>query len=149
MSGSESESDSENTVGLINAISPIAMPLAGKKLQKKLFKLVKKSTKAKNVKRGVKEAVKAIRKGKAAGIVVLAGDISPIDVLSHIPVLCEEANIPYVFVRSKSELGLAACSKKSTCCMLVLSPKKDDKKVVELYKACTSEITALAAPNRP
>ena len=34
-------------------------------------------------------------------LVILAGDTSPIDVFSHIPVLCEENQIPYVYVPSK------------------------------------------------
>ena len=38
----------------------------------------------------------------------MAADISPVDVLSHIPIQCENKNIPYVFVRSRMELGLAA-----------------------------------------
>lgn len=32
---------------------------------------------------------------------VIAGNISPIDVITHVPVLCEEAEIPYVYVSSK------------------------------------------------
>ena len=34
-------------------------------------------------------------------ICILAGDISPIDVITHIPVLCEENQIPYIYVPSK------------------------------------------------
>lgn len=32
---------------------------------------------------------------------VIAGNISPIDVITHVPILCEEADIPYVYVPSK------------------------------------------------
>lgn len=32
---------------------------------------------------------------------VIAGDISPIDVVTHLPVLCEDIGIPYCFVPSK------------------------------------------------
>jgi H/ACA ribonucleoprotein complex subunit 2 len=32
---------------------------------------------------------------------VIAGNISPIDVITHVPILCEEANIPYLYVSSK------------------------------------------------
>lgn len=32
---------------------------------------------------------------------MLAGDISPIDVITHVPVLCEDNDIPYVYVPSK------------------------------------------------
>lgn len=32
---------------------------------------------------------------------VIAGDISPIDVIAHLPIYCEEQGIPYVYVTSK------------------------------------------------
>lgn len=84
----------------IKHVSIIAQPLASKKHTKRAYKVVKKATKVKGIKRGVKEVVKAIRKGEK-GLCVIAGDISPIDVISHIPVLCEENDIPYIFTPSK------------------------------------------------
>ena len=32
---------------------------------------------------------------------IIAGDISPIDVISHVPVLCEDSKVPYIYVPSK------------------------------------------------
>ena len=34
-------------------------------------------------------------------ICIIAGDISPIDVVTHLPVLCEDHDIPYIYVPSK------------------------------------------------
>ena len=51
----------------------------------------------------------------------MAADISPIDVISHIPVLCEDAAIPYVFVGAKSALGESAGTKRPTSVVLVAS----------------------------
>ena len=48
-------------------------------------------------------------------ICIIAGDISPIDVITHIPVLCEENAIPYIYVPSK-EVGSnpsIACSMRT------------------------------------
>lgn len=84
----------------IKHVSIIAQPLASKKHTKRVYKVVKKATKVKGIKRGVKEVVKGIRKGEK-GLCIIAGDISPIDVISHIPVLCEENDIPYIFTPSK------------------------------------------------
>lgn len=78
----------------------------------------------------MRECVKAIRKSPLAdpaalltalptGIVVLAADISPMDVISHIPVLCEEHGIPYVFVPSRAELGAAGSTKRPTSVVMV------------------------------
>lgn len=36
------------------------------------------------------------------------GNVSPIDVYSHIPGICEEKDIPYIFTPSREHLGLAA-----------------------------------------
>ena len=36
---------------------------------------------------------------------VLAADSEPLEILLHIPLLCEDKNVPYVFVRSKQALG--------------------------------------------
>eukprot|EP01016_Furgasonia_blochmanni_P023071 TRINITY_DN249_c0_g2_i2.p1 TRINITY_DN249_c0_g2~~TRINITY_DN249_c0_g2_i2.p1 ORF type:complete len:202 (+),score=61.16 TRINITY_DN249_c0_g2_i2:64-606(+) len=106
-------------------VSPIAQPLAGEKLNAKILKLVKKMIKQKLVKRGVKEVVKSFRKG-ATGICIMAADVSPVDVLSHIPVQCENKGIPYIYVKSRMELGVAAQTKRPTSVVL-LTPPEDEK----------------------
>lgn len=50
---------------------------------------------------------------------VLAGDISPMDVISHIPVFCESNGVGFVFVTAKAELGEAAKTKRPTSCVLL------------------------------
>lgn len=106
------------------AVNIISKPLASKKSTKKLHKLIKKASSAKNIRRGVKEVVKGIRKGDK-GLAILAGDIFPLDVISHLPLLLEEHDIPYLFVPSKQDLGAAAATKRPTSCVLVKVPKKD------------------------
>eukprot|EP01092_Planopodium_desertum_P003630 TRINITY_DN1674_c0_g1_i1.p1 TRINITY_DN1674_c0_g1~~TRINITY_DN1674_c0_g1_i1.p1 ORF type:complete len:154 (-),score=0.32 TRINITY_DN1674_c0_g1_i1:39-437(-) len=102
-------------------VTPIAKPLADSKQTKRVLKLVKKAIKAKGVRRGVKEVVKALRKGTyKKAICVLAADISPMDVITHIPILCEDSDIKYVFVPSKEELGVACSTKRPTSCVLVV-----------------------------
>lgn len=114
----------------------IAKPLASEKLCKKVLKLCKKATKKKQVKRGVKEVVKAIRK-KTRGVCILAGDISPIDVITHLPILCEDNDIPYVYVPSKEDLASAGQTKRPTSCLLIMSkPAKGgdvDEELQSLY----------------
>ena len=81
----------------IKAINVICEPLASKKSTKRIHKLVRKASGAKNVRRGVKELVKGLRKGDR-GLAIIAGDIFPVDVVSHLPVLLEESGVPYLFV---------------------------------------------------
>ncbi|KAI8633950.1 L30e-like protein [Xylariaceae sp. FL1651] len=112
---------------VVGALVPFARPLADEKATKKVMKSVRKAAKNKTLKRGVKEVVKSLRKSPAAGpgntsfpgVVVLAGDISPMDVISHIPVLCEDVNAPYIFVASRAELGAAGSTKRPTSVVMV------------------------------
>jgi H/ACA ribonucleoprotein complex subunit 2 len=97
--------------------------MASKKSTKRIHKVVKKATASKFVRRGVKEVVKALRKG-VKGFCVIAGDISPIDVISHVPIMCEDNQVPYIYVPSKHDLGAAASTKRPTSCVLI-TPKGD------------------------
>ena len=71
----------------------------------------------------------------------MAADISPVDVLSHIPVQCENKDIPYAFVRSRMELGIAAETKKPTSVVLLMEP--EDKKYKKKYQAILEKIQEL------
>ncbi|KAL8150608.1 hypothetical protein V2J09_020416 [Rumex salicifolius] len=124
-SDSENEKSGKDKKKIIS-LAPIAKPLAGKKLCKRTLKLVRKAAEKKCLKRGVKEVVKSIRRGNK-GFCVIAGNISPIDVITHLPILCEESDIPYIYVPSKEDLATAGSTKRPTCCVLVLTkPTKGD-----------------------
>lgn len=83
-------------------------------------------------------------------VCIIAGDISPIDVVTPIPVLCEDNDIPYIFVSSKDALGQAGATKRPTSCMLLLpKPIKGDlgsdsdaKEYTEGYKEVFSKVKA-------
>ncbi|CCF58432.1 hypothetical protein KAFR_0E02800 [Kazachstania africana CBS 2517] len=139
--GKESKTQ-DNYDARMPAVIEFAKPLASKKLNKKVLKTVKKASKAKNVKRGVREVVKALRKGDK-GLVVIAGDIFPYDVISHLPVLCEDHSVPYVFVPSKQDLGSAGATKRPTSVVFIVpgsNKKKDGKSKEEEYKEAFNEI---------
>ncbi|OVA12764.1 Ribosomal protein L7Ae/L30e/S12e/Gadd45 [Macleaya cordata] len=151
------------------ALAPIAKPLAGKKLCKRTLKLVRKgialpffffffffietwcASESKCLKRGVKDVVKSIRRG-TKGLCVIAGNISPIDVITRVPILCEEADIPYVYVPSKEDLATAGATKRPTCCVLVLTkPTKgelgpdEQEKLKSEYTRVVSDVSELAS----
>ena len=49
------------------------------------------------------------------------------DVISHIPVLCEDHNIPYIYVPSRAELGSAGSTKRPTS-VVMLTPTATTRK---------------------
>lgn len=104
----------------------IAKPLAEQKLEKKIYKILEKGAKYKRLRRGKKEIQKGLRR-KEKGLLVLAGDVSPIDVVSHLPIVCENQGIPYIWVRSKLELGTSSGTKRPTSCVLVVRGAGEEK----------------------
>jgi len=56
------------------------------------------------VRKGTNEATKAVERA-IAKLVIIAEDVDPPEVIAHLPLLCEERKIPYVFVPSKEQLG--------------------------------------------
>ncbi|KAL2645817.1 hypothetical protein AAZV13_05G014900 [Glycine max] len=81
---------------------------------------------------------------------VIAGNISPIDVITHLPILCEDSDIPYIYVPSKEDLAGAGATKRPTCCVLVQTkPVKgeiergEQEKLKSDYDQVVSEVTEL------
>jgi len=64
------------------------------------------ASKTGNVRKGTNETTKAIERAQAK-LVIIAEDVDPPEVVAHLPLLCEERKIPYVFVPSKKKIGEA------------------------------------------
>ncbi|KAF0973242.1 hypothetical protein C9374_010901 [Naegleria lovaniensis] len=87
-------------------VNPKAYPLADDDLTVSILDLIQSAHNYNQVKRGANEVTKAVNRG-IASFVILAADAEPIEILMHLPVLCEDKNIPYCFVKSKTALGRA------------------------------------------
>ena len=64
------------------------------------------ASKSGTVRKGTNEATKAVERAQAK-LVVIAEDVDPPEVVAHLPLLCEERKIPYLFVPSKEKIGSA------------------------------------------
>lgn len=56
------------------------------------------------IKKGINETTKSVER-KTAQFVVMASDVTPEEIVIHIPMLCKEKGIPYAFLPTKKELG--------------------------------------------
>jgi large subunit ribosomal protein L7Ae len=90
-----------------------------KELQDKAYEIVEVARDSGKVKKGSNEVTKLIERGEAI-LVVMAEDVQPPEILAHIPLLCEERNIPYAYVPSKAELGNASGLEKPTAAVAVV-----------------------------
>ena len=55
---------------------------------------------------GLLHNTKTLNRG-ISEFIIMAADTEPIEILLHLPLLCEDKNVPYVFVSSKAALGRA------------------------------------------
>merc|ERR1712191_13623 len=87
-------------------VNPKAYPLADAQLTVKILGLVQQAVNYKQLRKGANEATKTLNRGLSE-FIVMAADAEPLEILLHLPLLCEDKNVPYVFVRSKQALGRA------------------------------------------
>ena len=83
-----------------------AYPLAESKLSATILELVQQASNYKQLKKGANEATKTLNRG-ISEFIVMAADTEPLEIVLHLPLLCEDKNVPYVFVQSKVALGRA------------------------------------------
>ena len=83
------------------------MAEVSKELQEKAYEAVEIAKKTGKLKKGVNEVTKVVERGQAK-LVVIAKDVNPQEIIMHLPVLCEEKEIPFVYVSSREELGNSA-----------------------------------------
>ena len=87
-------------------VNPKAYPLASPQLTVTILDLIQQAANYKQLLKGANETTKSLNRGTAE-FIVLAADADPLEILLHLPLLCEDKNVPYVFVRSKQGLGRA------------------------------------------
>ena len=71
-----------------------------------VYELVEKARKTGKVEKGTNEVTKAIERGTAK-LVVYGADVSPKEIVQHLPILCKEKNIPCVEADKKDKLGIS------------------------------------------
>jgi U4/U6 small nuclear ribonucleoprotein SNU13 len=108
----------------MSAEASAAWPVADQALTQQLLDLLQQATHYRQAKKGANEgmlllahdltcamltfhtATKTLNRG-VAELIILAADTTPLAILLHLPLLCEDKNVPYVYVPSKMALGRA------------------------------------------
>ncbi len=107
------------------------MPAEGyEKVKETLQKVVKNGGK---IKAGVNEVTKMIERGTAQ-LVVMSEDVTPEELLLHIPALCKEKKIPFTYLNDKKALGEASGLKVKASCVAVVKEGSVKKELEALVK---------------
>lgn len=125
---------------MTDEVSPKAYPLADASLTIKILNLVQQALSYSQLKKGANEATKSLNRGLSE-FIVMAADTQPLEILLHLPLLCEDKNVPYVFVRSKQALGRACgVSRPVVACSVLINEGSQLKPQI---KAIQQEIERL------
>ncbi|XP_015439389.1 PREDICTED: H/ACA ribonucleoprotein complex subunit 2-like protein [Dufourea novaeangliae] len=141
------ETDGTDGTGLsyeekLKYVNNISKPMAPKKLTKKIYKCIKKASKQKTyLRNGLKDVQKHLRKGEH-GLVVFAGDVFPIEIMCHLPIVCEDKNIPYCYTPSRQDIGNAMGVKRGSLMVLI----KEHADYKDLYDEIKSAMKTLSTP---
>jgi large subunit ribosomal protein L7Ae len=76
-------------------------------LYEKIYEFVRVARETGKIKRGVNETTKAVERGQAK-FVIIAENVDPPEIVAHLPLLCEDKNVPYLYVPDKKKLGEVA-----------------------------------------
>ncbi len=100
----------------------------------KVADLLQKVVKSKGkLKAGVNEVTKMIERGTAK-LVVMAQDVSPEELLLHIPTLCNDKKIPYTYLKDRKALGEASGLKVKASCIAIVNEGLSKKELDALVK---------------
>ncbi len=85
------------------------------------------------IRKGTNETTKAVERGQAK-LVLIAEDVDPPEIVAHLPLLCEEKGIPYIYVPSKKRLGQAAGIEVAAASAAIIDPGQAKDLVEEIIK---------------
>jgi len=100
----------------------------------KIYELVEKARQTGKIKKGTNETTKAVDRGQAK-LAIIALDVDPPEVVMHLPALCEEKGVPYVYVSSKYRLGEAAGIKVQAASVAILEAGEGQNILNDILKA--------------
>ena len=99
----------------------------------KAYQLLQVAKDTGKLRKGTNETTKAIERA-IAKIVIIAEDVEPPQVVAHLPILCDERKIPYLYVPSKLELGKLAGLDVGSAAISVVEPGDGAQSLKELIK---------------
>jgi len=104
-------------------------------LAEKVYEAVKKVRETGGkIKKGTNETTKAVERGQAR-LVVIAEDVDPPEIVAHLPLLCDEKKIPYVYVPSKRKLGEATGIEVAASSAAIVDAGEAKSMVEEIVRA--------------
>ena len=101
-----------------------------KELQEKALQALENARESGKIRKGTNEVTKAVERGNAK-LVVIGSDVDPPEIVMHLPMLCEEKNIPYLYT-PKADIGEAVGIHVPTASACIVEAGKAKDLVAEI-----------------
>ncbi|MDK2890759.1 MAG: large subunit ribosomal protein L7Ae [Methanoculleus sp.] len=89
------------------------------------------------VKKGSNEATKAVERN-IAQLVLIGSDVEPEEIVMHLPPLCEEKQIPFVYITKQNDIGSASGLEVGSAAAAIVKSGKAKDLVEEIAKQITA-----------
>ncbi|VVB74606.1 50S ribosomal protein L7Ae [Candidatus Tiddalikarchaeum anstoanum] len=100
-------------------------------IQQKVLEVFAVAKNSGKVKKGTNEVTKAIERG-IAKLVIIAKDVEPPEIVMHLPALCDEKGISYIFVKNKKYVGEAVGVTVPTASAVILDAGEGKNALIEV-----------------
>ncbi|KUG19269.1 MAG: 50S ribosomal protein L7Ae [Methanomicrobiaceae archaeon] len=89
------------------------------------------------IKKGSNEATKAIERN-IAQLVLIGADVEPEEIVMHLPPLCDEKQIQYVYINKQNDIGAASGLDVGSAAAAIVKPGKAKELVEDIAKQISS-----------
>lgn len=76
-------------------------------------------------------------------LVIFGADVTPVDIICHMPAICEEKDLPYCYTPSREDIGHAAGLHRTAVMVLI----KKHSEYAEFFDEITDEVKRLPIPS--
>ena len=104
-----------------------------KELADKVIQVIQDIRSSGKIRKGTNEATKSVERNEAK-FVAIAADVNPVEIVMHMPMLCDEKKIPFAWVPTKADLGAAAGLPVGTSAIAVANAGEAGKKLAQIVE---------------
>jgi large subunit ribosomal protein L7Ae len=94
-----------------------------------------------HIRKGTNETTKSVERGEAK-LVFIALDVDPPEIVAHLPLLCKDKKIPYMYVSTKENLG-KACNLGVKTASCAISNEGEAKAKIDNLAARIKELAGI------
>jgi U4/U6 small nuclear ribonucleoprotein SNU13 len=128
------------------AVSAKAVPMASPDLTAAILELVANAVQQRQLRKGANEVTKSLNRSKAE-VVIIAGDVDPIEIVMHLPLLCEDKDVEYIFVPCRAALRRACqVPRSAVACSIMQKQGSILEKTINNLKVKIQETMAAGIP---